>query len=245
MRKFVDLHLEPDFAQKEQTDELIRTASDLGFSLIGISLSPGALRDPAGSLQRICKKHGIKLASRIDLAPKSSKALLKSLRRVRRRFEVVAVHCYSKGLARQAAKDHRVDLLVFPSEDPRRRFFDVAEARLASQATAALEISIDLLLRWAGFSRARLLSCLRREVAIADRFHIPIVICSGAVDALSLRGPADLASLSTLFGMDTESAMDAVSAVPSDIVEKNRRKLGSSYIAGGIRMIRRGRNCDA
>lgn len=245
MRKFADLHLEPDFSRKEQMDRLIQTASHLGFNLVGVSLSPSGFRDSTDFLSGICKDYGVDFASRIDLAPKSSSDLLKSLRRFRRRFEVVAVRCFSKGLARQAAKDHRVDTLLFPSEDPRRRFFDNAEAKLASQATAALEIDLAMLLREAGFSRTRLLSCLRREVAIAEKFDIPVVLSSSAVDAIGLRGAADLASLSTMFGMDNASALDAVSTVPWGIVEKNRKKLDSSYVARGVRILRSGKNCDA
>jgi ribonuclease P/MRP protein subunit RPP1 len=245
MRKFADLHLEPDFSRKEQMDRLIQTASDLGFSLVGVSLSPRGFRDSIDFLSRICKDYGMDFASRIDLAPKSSSDLLKNLRRFRRRFEVVAVRCFSKGLARQAAKDHRVDILIFPSEDPRRRFFDNAEAKLASQATAALEINLAMLLRATGFSRTRLLSCLRKEVAIAEKFDIPVVLSSSAVHAIALRGPSDLASLSSMFGMDNASALDAVSTVPCAIVDKNRKKLDSSYVARGVRILRSGKNCDA
>jgi ribonuclease P/MRP protein subunit RPP1 len=245
MRKFADLHLEPDFRRKEQIDRVIQTASNLGFSLVGVSLSPRGFRESTNLLSGICKDYGVDFASRIDLAPKSSSDLLKNLRRFRRRFEVVAVRCLSKGPARQAAKDHRVDILIFPSEDPRRRFFDNAEAKLASQATAALEINLAMLLRETGSYRTRILSCLRREVAIAKKFDIPVLLSSNAVDAIALRGPADLASLSTMFGMDNASALDAVSTVPWGIVEENRKKLDSSYVARGVRILRSGKNCDA
>lgn len=244
MRRFADLHLQPDF-RKEQLDRLIQTASDLSFKLVGISLSPKGMQESMDLLHIICEAYGIDFAARIDLAPQSSNDLLKSLRRFRRRFEVVAVRCFSKGLARQAAKDHRVDILVFPSTDPRKRFFDNAEAKLASQTTAALEINITVLLKQAGFYRTRLLSCLRKEVALADKFDIPVVLSSSAVDPVDLRGPADLASLATLFGMDHASALDAVSTVPWGVVETNRKKLDSSYVAKGVRMLRSGKNCDA
>ena len=244
MRRFADLRLEPDF-RKEQLDKLIETASELGFKLVSISPSSRGMRDSLDLLHSICKAYGVDFAARIDLAPRSSHDLLKSLRRFRRRFEVAAVKCFSKGLARQAAKDHRVDILVFPSTDPRKRFFDNAEAKLASQGTAALEINIAMLLKQAGFSRTRLLTCLRKEVAIADKFDVPVVLSSGAVDAIDLRGPGDLASLATLFGMDLASALDAISTVPWGIVETNRKKLDSSYIARGVRMLRSGKNCAA
>ncbi len=240
MKRFADLHLQPDLNEREQVQKLIRKASNLGYSLVGVSLHPKAKQHTISFLQRTCRNCGIGLATRIDLEPKSSKRLLRSLRQFRRKFELLAVNCLSKSVARQAAKDHRVDLLVFPSVNPRERFFDSAEARLASQGVAALEIDIGLLLGYSGFSRIRLLSHLRKEVAIAEKLGVPIVICSGAVDCFQLRGPYDSASLTMLFGMDTVSALKGVSIAPSAIVERNRKKLDSGYVAKGVRIVREG-----
>ena len=245
MKKFVDLHLHPNLDNKEQTEKLIDKASDLGYSLVGITLSPKIKQDTTRFLRKTCRTHGVDFATRIDLTPKSSSELLKNLRQLRRKFELVSVNCFSKSVARQAAKDHRVDLLVFPSSNPRERFFDYAEARLASQGVAALEIDMEHLLRSAGFSRVRLLSCLRREVAIAEKLGIPVIISSGAVDSFQLRGPHDYMSLAMLFGMGSTSASGAVSVAPLTIVERNRRKLDSGYVARGVRVVRRGTNCDS
>jgi len=243
MKQFADLHLQPNLNNKEQTNKLIHTASNLNYSLIGISIPPKTQQDTIQFLQKTCKNHNIDFATRIDLTPKTPHELLKNLRQHRRKFELVAVNCLSKSVARQAAKDHRVDLLVFPSTKPRQRFFDTAEARLASQSVAALEINMTLLLQSTGFSRAQLLSSLQKEVATAEKFGVPIVICSGAANYLQLREPNDLASLAALFEMEGTAALKAVSTVPLGIVERNREKLDSSYVAEGIRVVRRGVDC--
>ena len=86
-------------------------------------------------------------------------------------------------MARQAAKDRRVDLLNFPSLDYHKRFFDRAEAELASGSLTALEVDVKPLLVLEGPSRVRLLMSLRREVAIAREFHVPIVVSSGMAEA--------------------------------------------------------------
>lgn len=245
MKRFADLHLQPSLDKGEQVEKIVSKASDLGFGLVGVSLSPKVKHETMRFLWGTCRSYGVDVATRIDLTPKSSSELLKRLRQFRREFELLSVNCFSKSVARQAAKDHRVDLLAFPSSDPRERFFDYAEARLASQGVAALEIDGGLFLRSAGFFRVRLLSCLRREVAIAEKLGVPVVISSGAVDFFQLRGPHDFASLATLFGMDSVSALNAVSVAPLAIVERNRGKLDSSYVARGIRVVRRGRNCGS
>lgn len=245
MKQFADLHLQPNLDRKEQIEKMMSKASDLGYTLLGVSLPPKVKPDTIRFLRNICRNYGVDFATRIGLTPKSSGELLKSLRQFRRKFELVSVNCFSKSVARQAAKDHRVDLVVFPSSNPRERFFDYAEARLAAQGVAALEIDVALILRSAGFSRARLLSCLRKEVAIAEKLGVPVVISSGAADSFQLRGPNDFASLAMLFGMTSMSALNAVSVAPLAVVERNREKLDSSYVARGIRVMRRGRNCGS
>jgi RNase P/RNase MRP subunit p30 len=59
-----------------------------------------------------------------------------------------------------------------------------------------------------------------------------------------MRGPYDFASLAQLFGMGYTSAVDALSTTPFGIVNRNRKKLDADYVAMGIRVVRRGRNCD-
>jgi ribonuclease P/MRP protein subunit RPP1 len=146
-------------------------------------------------------------------------------------------------VARQAAKDRRVDLLNFPSLDFRSRFFDKAEAELASNGLTSLEIDLKPLLTSEGPARTRLLSNLRREASIAKKFHVPIVISSGVSDKTLMRKPKELAALASLFDLDEASAIEAVSKNPATIVERNRDKLSSRFVAPGIRIIRRGNDC--
>jgi RNase P/RNase MRP subunit p30 len=145
-------------------------------------------------------------------------------------------------VARQAAKDRRVDLLSFPVAEYPKVFFDRAEAELASNSLACLEIDMQPLLSLRGFARIRLLSFLRREVAVAKSMKVPIVLSSGATDKRFLRKPQDFASLGMLFGLDFPRALEALSDTPLEIVERNRQKLSPDYVASGVRVVRR-RDC--
>jgi ribonuclease P/MRP protein subunit RPP1 len=165
------------------------------------------------------------------------------LRRLRRKFEIVCVVCESKEVARQAAKDRRVDFLNFPSLDYHKRFFDRAEAELASNSLSALEIDVKPLLVLEGPARVRLLSSLRRETAIAREFHVPIVVSSGATNEMLLRKPREQAALAALFDLNEASALEAVSQNPLAIVKRNRQKLSSKFVAPGIRVIKEGKDC--
>lgn len=242
MRRFTDLHLKPSLEDFGQVKSMVNKSAELGFQLVGLSLPPKIGSDKVDQLRKICRESGVELATRVDLIPKSRRELLNSLRKLRRRFEVVNVFCASKVVARQAAKDRRVDLLSFPVAKHPKVFFDHAEAKLASNALACLEIDVQPLLLLRGFARVRLLSVLRREVATAKSLKVPIVLSSGATDIRFLRKPQDLASLGMLFGLDLPLALEALSNTPLRIVERNRQKLSPDYVASGVRVVRR-RDC--
>lgn len=239
MRKFADLHLRVPIKDFNHVGRMVRKSSELGYRLVGLILSPNVMRDQINQLQKICDDAKIDFVTRVNFFPKTPGELLHDLRRFRQKFEVISVTCTSKGVARQAAKDRRVDLLHFPATDIRKRFFDDAEAELASKALSSLEIEMAPLLLLTGFSRIRLLSRLRREVAIAEKFKVPVTISSGATNEYLMRSPHDYTALTTLFDMSVSSALCALSENPVAMVERNREKLSPDYVAPGIRVVRR------
>lgn len=241
MRRFVDLRLCPSISDYDQLKSMIKKSSELGYRLVGIPLPPNISREETDRLQRICNDAKTELVTRVEFFPRTPSELLRDLRRFRRRFEIVAVWCTSKRIARQAARDRRVDLLSFPAADPYKRFFDDAEAQLASKALSCLEIEMAPLLSLKGFARIRLLSRLRNEWEIAKKFKVPVTISSGATSDLFLRDPHDYAALATLFNMSFPSALQALSETPISIVKRNKEKLSPGYISPGIRVVRRKR----
>jgi RNase P/RNase MRP subunit p30 len=238
-----DLHLRPNSKDPEHVSQIISKASRLGYRLIALTFPSNLAEEEIRRLVDISKEAKIDLVSRVDLEPRTPRELIHGLRRFRRRFEIIGVICESKNVARQAAKDRRVDLLNFPSLDFRSRFFDRAEAELASNGLASFEIDIKPLLTLEGPARIRLVSNLRREAAIAKKSHVPIVISSGVSDKMLMRKPRELAALASLFDLDEVSAIEAVSKNPLAIIKRNRDKLSSRFVAPGIRIVRRGNDC--
>ncbi len=239
MKRFVDLHLRVPLKDPHKAETMIQKASELGYNLVGIPLSPHATREQTSQLRHICSDAKVDFATRVNFFPRTPNELLQSLRRFRRKFEIVAVRCHTKDVARQAAKDRRVDLLQFSVTNLRKRFFDKAEAELASQALSSLEIELAPILQLTSFSRVRLLSSLRREVATAERFKVPITLSSGAADELFMRGPRDYAALTTIFDLPMSSALRALSENPWVTVERNRKKLSADYVAPGVHVVGR------
>jgi len=242
-RIYADLHLCPNLNNERQTARMIRKAAALGYRLIAIPVPLSFTEKKVRWLRNLCEEVGIEFASRIDLKPRTPRELIVNLRRLRRRFEIIAVLCETKQVARQAAKDRRVDLLNFPAINFRRRFFDKAEAELASSGLTAFEIDVKPLIMFEGTVRVRLMSNLRKEVAIAQKFRVPTIVSSGVSDELHMRKPRELAALASLFDLKETAALEAVSKNPVAIVKRNREKLSPRFVAPGIRVIRRGKDC--
>jgi RNase P/RNase MRP subunit p30 len=242
-RVFADLHLRLNVKDSAGTLRVLSKAAELGYGLVGVPLGAETRADEISCLRGVCGEVGVDFVSRVDLRPRGQDDLMRQLRRLRRKFEVVCVACESKEVARQAAKDRRVDLLSFPLLDFRKRFFDRAEAALACSGLAGLEVDVKPLLVLEGPARVRLLSCLRREAAVAKSFGVPIVVSSGVSGELLLRKPRELAALSFLFGLDEVSGLDAVSRSPVALVKRNREKLSGGFVAPGIRVVKERRDC--
>ncbi len=240
-RRFTDLHLRLNPKDQQTTQRLITKAARLGYRYISVPFTASLLEDQVSALKATCAQAGLDFILRADFKPRTQEELMHFLRKFRRRFEVICAVCDSKEVARQAAKDRRVDLLNFPSLDYHKRFFDRAEAELASCSLAALEVDVKSLLVLDGPPRVRLLASLRREVAIAREFHVPVVVSSGVSEEFLMRMPRDMASLSYLFGLGEAEALDAVSVNPEAIVLRNREKLSSKFVAPGISVVKEGK----
>jgi len=240
-RLFADLHLRANPRDQHATQRLVARAARLGYNQISFPSASKLGENELAKLKEMCQEAGTDFVSRLDLCPRSEAELTRSLRKFRRQFEVICVACDNKEVARQAAKDRRVDLLNFSSLDYHKRFFDRAEAELASGSLAGLEVDTKPLLVLEGPARVRLLSSLRREVATAREFGVPLVLSSGVSEERLMRSPEDMASLAYLLGLDEAAALEAVSTAPTEIVGRNREKLGSHFVAPGISIIKEGK----
>ncbi|MBS7634720.1 hypothetical protein KEJ34_04400 [Candidatus Bathyarchaeota archaeon] len=241
--RFVDLHLRPPIDQIDEIRMLIEKSAELGYGMVGLTFPADVKREHIEHFRKTCADIGLDFAARVDLTPKNGGELLSTLKKVRGKFEVVAVNCQTKEVYIQAAKDRRVDLISSVLGEHRRSFFSASEARLASEKSAALEVNLAPLLYLEGFRRIQLMSALRREILVACKFDVPIVLSSGADSPRLLRKPDDYAFLAYLIGLDLHAAELALSANPRSIVERNRSKMGLNYICPGVYLVKRGEDC--
>lgn len=211
MRQFTDLHLRPQ--SQEAAKQMADLARALGFKQVAFT-TPGLKAGEDG---------GLKTVTRIDLDAAKKGDLVDALRRSRRRYDIVAVRCLSKEVARHAARDHRVDILLFPEDPSMRRlnWLDVHEAELAEGTGCAYEVNASEMLGAGPARLAKVISQIKRDLFNAVRHDIPVVLSSGASSPLTMREPRALAALAGLLDVDESYATEMITTNPSALIERS------------------------
>jgi len=212
VRRFIDLQIIP---APGETTGMLNHARQLGYSAVG------CVGDKPSDAS-------IDVVSRLDAAPRSQQELQRTLR-----------VCLSKGVARQAARDPRVDLLRFPGSPSRRRtvWLDRQNAAAAGESGCLCEVVAGDLLTQDPDTLGYLIKQLRKEIVNARRYDVPMVLSSGASSVHGMRDPRSLAALMSLIGLGEEESLDLVSVNPWALVERNRDKLSESYVSPGVRVM--------
>jgi RNase P/RNase MRP subunit p30 len=207
MRHYVDLHLRP--STPDQANDMALLASQLGYNHV-------ASTRPVDST-----------AARIDIDARRGRELQDILKRNRRKYDIVAVRCLSKEVARMVARDDRVDILLFPDDPAQRKqnWLDHHEAALIDGTGRAYEINASELLATSQMRLSKMITMIKRDLAVASRHDIPVVLSSGATTPLMMREPRALIALATLLDIDEDYAADMLSTIPEAILEKNHAKL--------------------
>lgn len=232
MRKYCDLHLRLEDLSEGNLIEAARLLNEFGFKVVGLTFPVDADAVKVKRAKEIFKGFNVDLAPRVDLRPKSREELLRLVRKLRRKFEVVGVECSSSQVAAVAARDRRVDIIYFPLTNLKVRF----KHTIAHVSTSALEINLVELISLK--PRSSIIERIANEASIARKNGIPIVISTGAAELLSIRAPREMAACGLLFNLKFSEALDSVSKIPVAIIERNRDKLSPSYVAEGIRVVK-------
>ncbi|OGD57979.1 hypothetical protein A3K78_10070 [Candidatus Bathyarchaeota archaeon RBG_13_52_12] len=213
MRKYIDLHFRPSTPDKVK--EMLTLASELGYGQV------------ASTIQATGVDSRITIAARLDLEAKRSRELLDALNKSRRRFDIIAVKCLTKEVARQAAKDDRVDILKFPDDPTLRKhnWLDHHEAELVEGTERAYEVDACDLIANSPTHLAKVINQIKRDLAVAAKHDINIILSSGASTPLAMREPRALTALASLLDIEEDCATDMISTIPEAILRRNRAKL--------------------
>jgi len=232
MRNYCDLHLKISNFPFEKYRQVAELTREVGFKSLGVVFPPNVNLDEVKRVKNLFKEFGVDVASRVNFKPEGRGELLRYLRKFRRKFEVVGVECMSNQVSVVAARDGRVDVIFFPLNSRSVRFRET----VAHVTNNALEINLVDLIS-SRIPRSLVISEITREVSIAKKNHVPIVISSGVDKPSLIMAPRDMAACGLLFGLKRYEALNSVSTIPSRIVKVNREKLSGRYVSEGVRIV--------
>jgi RNase P/RNase MRP subunit p30 len=225
------LDLNVNIINRESIDSYVEFAQVLGIRGIAVDT---VLEHPIERLD-----DGFLLLKRQNLTGKSSNTMMRQLKKARYSSAIISVPLRDVSTANWAAEEHRVDLisLIAPFHD---NILRKTTAKLAASSGTALEIPFGPLLSTNGMARAKILKVFRETAKTAISARMPIVISSEATSPMMLRAPSAMQHIGLLFGLNEYLTEESVIVIPSQIIERNEKRLGEDFITEGIEIVKRG-----
>lgn len=232
--EFYDLHVRTD-----EIEETVEKASRLeltGIAVAEYSDDFDGFKETRRRLKELQEDTDLDLVVSVAISPDSIKELKDDLSRYRPLSEIVTVLGGDYSINRAACQDSRVDLLAHPEYRRKDSGLDHVAAKAAAENGVAIELNTSNLLNTYGRIRSHILNHMARNITLCEKFDVPLVITSGAMDPWSLRDPRSMAAIGQILGMRLEDAMDSVSEVPGKIIEDNRKKLEGKILYEGVEL---------
>ncbi|WP_445475996.1 ribonuclease P protein component 3 [Methanococcoides methylutens] len=226
---FYDLcvHCAPD--GKNTQDEMVAMARHLGFG--GIALSNHSNSDP---LPKGNSDKGFDILRGVELVASNPSKLHGLVGKYRSKVDVLAVHGGDEGINRAAVENPNVDMLLHPG-NPKGCGLNHVLAKSASDNNVAIAFDMASLLTLRGGRRVHSLSHFRENLALARKYDVPFLLTNNASFCYDLRAPREMMALATLFGMEHDEAIMALSETPADMIRRIRR--GRNFICEGVEIL--------
>jgi len=164
-------------------------------------------------------------------------SLKDTIRRYRKKVNVLCIHGGDERINRIACEDPRVDVLSHP-ECPDKCGLNHVLARSAAKNNVAIGFDLCSIIQKKSGSRSRALSFMAKNLSLLRKYNVAALITSNAHSIYELRAPRDMMALAGLFGMTKEEAFSGLSTAPWAIIERNKKNL----IMDGVDEICRGKS---
>ena len=214
----------------ESLESFVQMAQKIGFTGFATHNVEG---NPDQQLE-----NGFSILKRADVSGRGLNSIRKQVDSVRKHSMIVSVKLASVETANWAAEDHRVDLLTVDNSHEQR--LRDSTARLAASSDTALEIRFEPLLHLIGLNRSKVIKVHRESIRTAIDSGMQVILSSGATHPLHMRSAMAIQHLGELLGMESKYAENAINQAPIDIIERNRKRFSSDYVAEGVEILQRG-----
>jgi len=227
--QFYDLNVHSIPDGKNPSPEMAALAKHFGYAGIAITNHSNTEYKPSGF-----ESNDFEVFKGIEIVSTNASKLHGLIGKYRNSMDVLVVHGGNEDINRAAVENRNVDILAHP-QTPKDSGLNHVLAKSASENDVAIEFNLDAIFKGRGGRRVHALSHFRKNVEIARKFDVPMIITSNAASRFDLRAPREMLALAGLFGMDKDEAVSALSTVPAGIIARN--KPSSGFIRQGVEVI--------
>ncbi len=223
---FYDLEVHSTLSIGEhRVEEMAHMARRLGLSGMGIvTYFP--------EISEIPKMEGVDIVTAVMLKANTPQELDALAKKARNRAEVLLAHGGNYEVNRAACENPLIDMLCHPELGRKDSGLDHVCMKSASENNVAVEVNFREILESYRRNRIYMLTAMKKNIKLCQKYEVPIVTCSGAVTKWGMRSGRELASIAYLLGMDLGKAIDTASAVAQNIVTRNRERLAGKAWEG-------------
>ena len=189
--KFFDLnvHLNPE--NSTQPVQLCEVAKRYGYSGIAITNHSDLFEGRVDvDIENFKVFRGVEIVSSVT-------ELKDNIRKYRPKVTVLCVHGGDERINRVAVEDRRVDILCHP-EDGDSSGLNHVMAMYATKNNVAIGFNMGAIIHNRGGPRSRIFSFMSKNLKLARRYNVPVVLTSNAYSIYDLRAPREMMALASL-----------------------------------------------
>jgi len=201
------------------------TARDLGYKGIIICNCEPSRIFKADAARQI-KGFDVEFGAEIEAS--NARALHSRISAWRPTYPILSVEASSDEIIHAACESPHVDALILCIDSR----LSIAAARAAGESQVAIGFDLSPFFRLRASSRARWLEAFGRNLELARKFGLSMILTCMARSRLDLRGPKEILAMAEVAGFEPAEAEEAM-LLPERIVQENRRH----WLAPGVELL--------
>jgi ribonuclease P/MRP protein subunit RPP1 len=165
----------------------------------------------------------VEYGAEVDVA--DARAMHNRLSAWRASYPFLSVEASSEEIVSAACESPNVDALLLASD----MRLSIAAARAARQSQVAIGFDLSPFFRLRGNPRARWLEAAGRNLELARKLDLSLILSCKAISRLDLRGPKEILAMAEMAGFEPAEAEEAM-LLPERILAENKRR----WLAPGV-----------
>ncbi|NIA02944.1 MAG: ribonuclease P protein component 3 [Nitrospirae bacterium] len=225
----LNVHSQPDFA--DSPNRMVLEAKKLGYYGICFSSinSGNVIISPDISTSLTTNFH---VYAGIEIQVDNVSKMKKNVARLREKADIIIISGGSEEINRAALEEGKIDILTHSTS--RGSPLNHILAKAASDNGVALDFNPNAIIMQKGGTRIKILSALRKNVQLARKYDVPMIMTSNAKSHYDLRRPREMMALGMIMGMTQNEALQALSSIPQAVIKRN---LDGNRIMDGVEVL--------